>query len=131
MPRSARSAPTEPRGFALVEVILAIVLLTVGVMALVGSSAMATRMIGRGGRATEVAHVAGSRAEVLRRVAAGTTPRCGGLADGTAGWPGGVVERWMVLGAAGDPARDVRLTLDYRVPGGNRTDTFTLSLDCR
>ena len=124
------NAPSS-RGFTLVEVMLAILVLSVGVLALVGSSAMATRMIGRGARLTEVANQVRSRAEALRREAAATTPRCGRLADGSAGSPGPVLERWTVLGAAGDAAQDVRLTLDYRVPGGSRTDTVTLTLDCR
>jgi prepilin-type N-terminal cleavage/methylation domain-containing protein len=118
-------------GFTLVELMVAIVVLTVGVLTLVGSSAMATRMIGRGGRGIEVAMVASGRTEQLRRLAAGSTPRCGGLTDGTSRSVGGVVERWNILGAAGDPAREVRLTLDYRVPAGPRTDTVTVSLDCR
>ena len=34
------------RGFTIIEVMLAVVLLTIGAMALVGSSALVTRMIG-------------------------------------------------------------------------------------
>ena len=40
------------RGFTLIEVMLSVVLLTVGVMALVSSSAMTARMIGRGKSST-------------------------------------------------------------------------------
>jgi len=40
---------TSERGFTLIEIMLAVVVLSVGVMALVRSSALATRMIGRGG----------------------------------------------------------------------------------
>lgn len=119
------------RGFTLIEIMLAIVVLSVGVLALVGSSAMATRMIGRGGQVSEVANAARSRAGELRRLAAATSPRCSRLADGSAGAAPALVERWVALGTAGDPSRDVRLTLSYRVPGGSRTDTITLVLDCR
>lgn len=131
MPRVTRQSAPATHGFTLPEVMLAIVVLTVGVMALVGSSAMATRMIGRGGRATTIAHLARSRAADLRRVAAATAPRCSRLADGSAVSTDGVTERWTVLGAAGDAARDIRLTLAYRAPTGARTDTVMLSLDCR
>jgi prepilin-type N-terminal cleavage/methylation domain-containing protein len=131
MPRVARPPAPATHGFTLPEVMLAIVVLTVGVMALVGSSAMATRMIGRGGRATTVASLARSRAADLRRVAAATAPRCSRLADGSAVSTDAVTERWTVLGAAGDAARDIRLTLAYRAPTGARTDTVMLSLDCR
>ena len=44
----ARMISRSARGFTLVEVLVALVLLTVGVMALLGSSAMVSRMIGRG-----------------------------------------------------------------------------------
>ena len=133
MPRVTRQSAPATHGFTLPEVMLAIVVLTVGVMALVGSSVMATRMIGRGrgGRATTIAHLARSRAADLRRVAAATAPRCSRLADGSAVSTDGVTERWTVLGAAGDAARDIRLTLAYRAPTGARTYTVMLSLDCR
>ncbi|MBA3344628.1 MAG: prepilin-type N-terminal cleavage/methylation domain-containing protein, partial [Gemmatimonadales bacterium] len=37
-----------PAGFTLVEVLVAVVVLGVGIVALAGASAMATRMIGQG-----------------------------------------------------------------------------------
>jgi prepilin-type N-terminal cleavage/methylation domain-containing protein len=39
---------SRERGFTIAEVMIAVVLLSFGVMALVGSSAMVTRMIGKG-----------------------------------------------------------------------------------
>jgi prepilin-type N-terminal cleavage/methylation domain-containing protein len=131
MPRSRCSTVPPTGGFTLVELMLALVVLTVGVLALVGSSAMAGRMIGRGGRATAVAQLANGRADQLRQVAAGTSPRCAGLTDGSATSAGGVAEDWAVLGVPGDSTRDVRLRLAYRVPAGPRTDTVMLTLDCR
>ena len=58
------------RGFTLVEVLVALVLLTVGVMALLGSSAMVSRMIGKGRGSTIAVQVATARLERLRRIAA-------------------------------------------------------------
>jgi prepilin-type N-terminal cleavage/methylation domain len=62
------------KGFTIIEIMLAVVVLSVGVMALVGSSALATRMIGRGNKSTEVVQVATARAELLRTYAAATSP---------------------------------------------------------
>ncbi|HET6345602.1 MAG TPA: prepilin-type N-terminal cleavage/methylation domain-containing protein, partial [Myxococcota bacterium] len=69
-------------GFTLVEVLVAVVVLGIGVLALVGSSAMVTRMIGRGQMGTRAAQVASKRLDSLRIVAYATTPRCTLLASG-------------------------------------------------
>ena len=63
------------RGFTIAEVV-AVVLLGVGVMALVSSSAMSTRMIGGGKESTMAAQVGSARIETLRQLAASTTPTC-------------------------------------------------------
>jgi prepilin-type N-terminal cleavage/methylation domain-containing protein len=54
------------QGFTLVEVMIAIVVLTVGLLGLVTSSAMATRMIARGQRSAIAATFASQRFERLR-----------------------------------------------------------------
>jgi prepilin-type N-terminal cleavage/methylation domain-containing protein len=54
------------RGFTIVEVIIAILVLTVGILALSGTSALVTRMIARGSRAAMAASFAAERMEVLR-----------------------------------------------------------------
>ena len=47
-PRRCRMVHRSEPGFTLVEVAIALVVLAVGVLALAGSSAMVTRMIGHG-----------------------------------------------------------------------------------
>ena len=54
------------QGFTLVEVIVAIMVLTIGLLALVTSAALVTRMIGRGGRSGVAAQYAQRRLEMLR-----------------------------------------------------------------
>ena len=49
---------TSERGFTLVEVLIAVVVLGIGVTALVGSSALVTRMVGRGASETKAAEAA-------------------------------------------------------------------------
>lgn len=120
------------RGFTLIEVMIAVVLLTIGVMALVSGSAMTSRMIGRGRNSTMVAQVATSRGDVLRRMAASTTPGCtsGALADGI-DTTGHIVEQWDLQGVPGDNARDVIMSFAYRTSRGPRTDTMVITLYCK
>jgi len=54
------------RGFTIVEVIIAIIVLTVGLLGLVTSAALVTRMIGRGQRSAVAAQYAQRRLEMLR-----------------------------------------------------------------
>jgi len=126
------SARTE-RGFTIIEIMLAVVVLSVGVMALVGSSALATRMIGRGNKSTEVVQVATARAELLRSYAAATSPGCtnANVKSDSNTTASGIGEKWVLLGTAGDPTRDVRMMFTYRVPKGSRTDTMMITLYCK
>jgi len=121
------------RGFTMIEILLAVVVLSIGVMALVGSSALATRMIGRGSRSSEVTQVALARAELLRAYAAQTSPGCTNAAvkSDSSTTASGIGEKWILLGAAGDNTRDVRMTFSYRVPSGTRTDTMMITLYCK
>ena len=54
------------RGFTIVEVIIAIIVLTVGLLGLVTTSALVTRMIARGQRSASGATFASKRLEQLR-----------------------------------------------------------------
>jgi Tfp pilus assembly protein PilV len=54
------------RGFTIVEVIIAILVLTAGILALGGTSALVTRMIARANRAALAASFASERMEILR-----------------------------------------------------------------
>jgi prepilin-type N-terminal cleavage/methylation domain-containing protein len=120
------------RGFTMVEVMVALVLLTVGVMALVGSSAMVSRMIGKGRGSTIAVQVATARLERLRRVAASTVPRCASpeFANGSA-TTAGVAERWVVSPLEGPGlSRRVSVILTYRDARGPVRDTLHTVLLC-
>jgi prepilin-type N-terminal cleavage/methylation domain-containing protein len=54
------------RGFTIVEVIIAVLVLTVGILGLVTTSALVTRMIARGQRSANAANFANKRLELLR-----------------------------------------------------------------
>jgi general secretion pathway protein I len=120
------------QGFTIIEIMLAVIVLSVGVMALVGSSALATRMIGRGSMSTRVAQVANARAELLRAYAAQTSPGCTNakVASGNA-VTDGITETWTLGGNPGDFTRDVTMTFTYRVPRGTRSDVMVITLYCK
>jgi prepilin-type N-terminal cleavage/methylation domain-containing protein len=125
------------RGFTLIEVMLAVVLLTIGVMALVGSSALVSRMIGKGKESTIAVQVATARFEKLRTIAASTATPCSaaGFVSGSAsGSPatGGVAEAWTVGPApAAGSGRDVTVYVTYRNNRGAVTDTITTTFLCK
>jgi len=119
------------QGFTIIEILLAVVVLSVGVMALVGSSALATRMIGRGNVSSRVTQVATARAELLRAYAA-QSPGCANanIASGNA-VTSGITEAWVLNGAAGNPTRDVTMTFTYPVPRGTRSEVTVITLYCK
>jgi prepilin-type N-terminal cleavage/methylation domain-containing protein len=117
-------------GFTLVEVLVAIVVLGIGIVALVGSSAMVTRMIGRGKVETLAAQAASRRVEILRLAANSTTPRCtaAGFANGGPVTANGVTESWTVPGAG--KVRSVQVNVTYRTVQGTRTSSLLTRIEC-
>jgi hypothetical protein len=106
------------------------VLLIVGVLALVGSSAMVARLVGQGRHATVVSQVATTRFERLRQLASSTSPRCTDpdLTPGST-FTSAVREEWSI--ASSGPARQVTLALEYRAPRGLVRDTLHTTMYCR
>jgi len=117
-------------GLTLVEVMVAVVIVGIGIGALAGSSALVTRMIGRGRIQSRAAQVAASRMEQLRHEAGSTAPRCTSVAFGDGGplSTQGVTERWEV-GSAG-AIRQVRVIVSFPIPGGTHADTLQTRIDC-
>ncbi len=117
-------------GFTIVEVLVAIVVLSVGLIALAGSMSMVTRMIGRGKIETRVAQAASRRIEVLRSAAYSTTPRCtgGAFINGGPVTSGGLTETWVVPPAG--RVRNVQVSVTYRTPRGPRTATLQTRIEC-
>jgi prepilin-type N-terminal cleavage/methylation domain-containing protein len=124
--------PRSPRGFTILEVMVAVVLLTVGVLALVSSSAMVSRMIGKGRGATVAVQVGAARLERLRRIAGSTTPRCVSPDfTGDSAVTDGVLEHWVVAPPSGAGlARRVSVILAYRDPRGPVRDTVHTVVFC-
>jgi prepilin-type N-terminal cleavage/methylation domain-containing protein len=117
-------------GFTIAEVMVAVVVLSVGILALVGSAALTSRMIGQGRHSTRTGQVAAARIERLRQVAFSTVPACTGAEwrSDSAGGPS-LTESWQILDPAG-PARRVRVVLRSRHPTGLSIDTVVTGILC-
>ena len=112
------------RGISLIEILVALTILSIGLLGLAGASASVTRMIGQGRWNTAVMGFAQGRVEMLRAMARDSAA-CGTITAGTASLPGGLIERWSV--SAG--IRSV--TLDIIVTGrGARADTLSTIVPC-
>lgn len=109
------------KGFSLVEVVIAMLILTVGVLGLAATAGVVTRMTGQGGRLGGAAAVAGSRLERLR-----ATP-CASLASGAAGG-GKYSESWTVTRVG--LLVTVDLSVAYAGTQGTRTDRFATTISC-
>jgi len=118
------------RGFTIVEVVMAIVILVFGIIVLSSSAAGISRMIGSGQGKTRAAALASARLEFLRNAAAATTPACssGALASGSAAQPGGFTEEWTVTDAGA--TRQVRVIVRYRAGPRLQADTLFARLLC-
>ena len=121
----------KAQGFTIIEVLVAVIVLTVGVSALVGSAGVVTRMIGQGRRTTRAVEVAERRLENLRQTALATTPQCTGLANGSATQTGGISEVWQITTPVAAPTtRVLRSIITYRNGRGTSVDTLSTSIRC-
>ena len=100
------------RGFTVVEVLVAIVIMAIGVLGLAGTATNVSRLIGGGAEQTIAANIALSRFEQLRSTA------CASMAAGTA-TTRGMTEHWTVAdsGVSLYYATD---TVTYKAAGGRR-----------
>jgi len=115
------------RGFTIIEVLVAVLILTVGLLALASTAALVQRMVGQGGRFTEAANLANRQFETFRSQWTGTN--CAGAADGSAS-EGGFTVAWRVTSVSAGRARRVQLTVTASTGRGTRTDTFYDTILC-
>ena len=117
-------------GFTLVEVLVAITVLSVGLLSLAGTMALTIRMVGRGGQAARAGVAAAARLEWLHQAALEGAPACSGPGwrSDSAAHPG-LTEIWELLDAAG-PVRRVQVVLRVRHAAGAATDTVATAVLC-
>jgi type II secretory pathway pseudopilin PulG len=120
------------RGFTVVEVVVAMLVLIIGATALVGSSGLVSRQIGRGRAIGTATQVAVQRLEALRRAAnrrtsvGGTRCQHTDFADGTATTQG-MSESWGVGSGALRPVAD---TVIYARTGGTSRVILNTLIAC-
>jgi Tfp pilus assembly protein PilV len=120
------------RGFTLVEVQVAIVVLTIGLIGLVSSAAMVSRMLGAGKIETRAARLAVGRMEMLRQAAYGSEPKCT-AADFTSGSDqpassNDLRQSWTVEGTG--TLRVVRVSVGYATVRGMRAVSVSTGIRC-
>ena len=123
---------TNEKGFTLVEMLIATMVLAVGVLALASSSGTVTRMVARGRSETVAVQIAERRIAMLRARATSTNPRCthASLAAGTTtATTQGLAETTAVtLGP--NLERNVAVTVAYKVGGATKTAAMSTSIFC-
>lgn len=120
-------ASREPRGFTIVEVIVAIMMLAAGVLALVSSSAVVLREMNTGSQNTIAAAVAARRLELLR-----SYDQCASIVNGSA-TTRGMTESWTVtaaLGGGGQPSKTVTYKVGYQAGRVMREQQFVTNIPC-
>lgn len=111
------------QGATLVEVIIAIVVLTIGLLGLLATAGVTTRMIGQGARYSDVSALAMRRFEILR------SHGCNGTGGGSR-TVGRFVETWTVQTLGNGRVRAVRVVVVSPVASGIREDTFATTMPC-
>ncbi len=115
-------APRRPRaGFTLVEVLIATIVLTMGVLALAGSTSFMLRSMGSGAQQALAANAAQSRIELLR---AGPCPAAGSDSEVVRG----VTGRWTVANVT--RGRSVVYTAQFAGASGTSTRSFRSVIPC-
>jgi prepilin-type N-terminal cleavage/methylation domain-containing protein len=110
------------RGFTLVELVVAILVITIGVIGLASTAGAVTRQMGGGRRMLVASSVARTRLEWL------AAQNCTTLANGSA-TTRGVAESWTVT--PGTRSVNVQLGVTYVTTRGNRTQSYSTWIPCR
>jgi type II secretory pathway pseudopilin PulG len=114
-------------GFTLLEVVVALFLLTMGLLALAGTLGPTAALAGRGRFKGRVALSLESRLDRLRAQLLAGAPACTPPASGSRRNPDGVVESWRTTLQAGL----VEIQVVAQAPGrGSKPDTLVSRLPC-
>jgi Tfp pilus assembly protein PilV len=127
-PRTLRSrrAPRPRRGVSLVELLVALTLLTTGLLAIVGTSAAIARSLGESRSDNLAAIVAQSRFELL----AGTACTSLTLDSWTSVDTRNVTEKYRVTDG-GNNTRQVTDSISWTTREGTRRQSFITLIPCR
>lgn len=122
--RMRRARPRTRAGFTIVEVVVAVMILSVGVLGLAGAAAIVTRMMGSSEMRSDASTVAAARFEALR---GSRCPISSGAASGA-----GISETWSVtqLGNPGYRMYEVVDSVSYLSRDGSRSQSYRSVVQC-
>jgi len=127
-------ATTRPRsegGFTIIEVMIAVVILTVGLLGLTATSGLVTRMIGRGQRSEVAALLAMRRMEQARPAACNPSQRVNGSETLYRGSQPLARIAWTFADVDAGRSIRVRVITDFVISANRiRTDTMETSVVC-
>src|ERR1700704_3072081 len=115
-------------GFTIVEILIAIVVLTVGILGLVTTSALVTRMIARGQRTAVAAEFAAQRFERLR--VSGCTNQAAGADTLKRGSTWVAINTWTFSNVATSTWRVVLQNTYKTLKNQTKTDVMETSISC-
>ena len=127
-PNGATPRPSDRGGFTIIEVIVAILILSIGVLALAGTAAVVTKQMASGTRQTVASTIAQARFDSLASVQCANLAAGGATTTGTNTRRNGqVTETWTVT-----DGNDVKNIVDkVYVYGLKDTLTYTSIIPCR
>lgn len=117
-------------GFTLVEMLVAIIVLSFGLLGLAGTTALVTRMIGRGQRSGAAAAFAAQRMERLRIAACIPAQRVSGTENLMRGGAAAATNTWSFTSPGSGIYRILLVTKATTVQNHTRTDTLEMAVTC-
>lgn len=124
MTRAPRSAASR-EGFTLVEVMVAIVILSIGVLGLAATAGVVVRQMTGSVHQSVAATVAYSRMERIR------TGNCVAMKDSSgSATTRNVKERWVIVGTSGSHALVVYDTITYMLRGKTKKQAYITEYPC-
>lgn len=120
----------QKSGFTIIEIIIAIMVLTVGLLALVTTAALVTRMIARGQRSAVASMYAAQRAERMRPAACINAQRTGGTDTLYTGSNWVATNTWSYVDEGNLYYRIRVVTLYKTIKNQLRVDTLEMGVSC-
>jgi len=124
--RSRKRRPRLRRGVTMVELMVALMIVSIGLLALASGATLLTRLMGGGAVQTRAAMSANSRMEALRAIP------CGSVTSG-ADTVRGIVSRWTtqsVMFASARRGMSINLVVQYPTSRGVRTQDYRTIFPC-
>jgi prepilin-type N-terminal cleavage/methylation domain-containing protein len=118
---SATAVGNSRRGFTIVELLVAVILLAIGLLGLAGTSGVVLRQMTRGNAQSMGSQVAASRFEMLAGRLCNATPTSGTATSR------GVTESWSVTTAANETAI---ATVSVTMTGRKNAEAFSTVISC-